>query len=236
MTMPVFVKPALVGGARDAEVDEGEARGGEHDVGGLEVAVHHVGAVDHTEPGRGLTEEPPEGGAGKRAAVQPDRFVEGDARDVLGGEPRWSGRAVAGEQLGVGTGREPGQVVELVSEVTEEVGVLGEHRKNPLHGGELPGHGAEIDPPHPPGPEDTEQPERADLPGITRFQRHGPAAVKTARIRIVFQFPLHGPHSSRALCRSEWRSDGEGPASTAASDNAVPVRQKTAMSPALPGV
>lgn len=167
---------ALLGRPGHAEVDEGEPVQGQHDVGRLEVPVHHVQRVHRRQTRRGLPQQQPQGPRGQRPAVQGDGLAQGEAGDVRGGEPRGTGAAVAVEQRRGGVRGEPGEVVQLVPEAAQEVLVLTHDGGQELLDGDVPAFpDSEVHPAHASGPEPPRQRNGPDPAWIPRPQRLGPA-------------------------------------------------------------
>ncbi len=157
--------------------------------------MHHAEGVDRFEALRHAPQQAPQGVGRQRPTVRLDRFRQGDAGYVRGGEPRRFGGAVARQQRGGGLGRQAREVVHLLPEAAYEPLVLGDDGRQHLLDGRVPPlDDAEVHPPHAARPETAHQGDRADLPRVPFAQRLGAAAREVEpvlRACPVHRLPVH---------------------------------------------
>ncbi len=117
-------------GAGDTEVDDLGTLGGDHDVGGLEVAVDDVRGV---QLGQRRAQQGPQGahrGLGERSRGG-DGLVEGRAEDVLGRHPGGFGERIGVEDAGAVDGADDAGRVDFEAEAGADGGIgrdVGVHR------------------------------------------------------------------------------------------------------------
>ncbi len=159
-----------VGGARDAEVDDPRPVGGQQDVGGLEVAVHHAAGVDGLQRLDQPGQQRPQRLLGQRPVFPHDLIQRGPWHE-RGGQPRrplvqparHDRRSVdAADRAGRG---------HLLAEPAQEVSVAGQVRVHDLDRHRPAGRGEpEVDPAHAARAELRAQPVLADHARIVRGQ------------------------------------------------------------------